>query len=254
MTAAQEALDRAVKDFVCTTSPKIFGGGIVCKAVDIDKDTRSVGGVISTESVDRDQEVVLARGLNFDKYRKNPIVLFMHDPFSPIGKCDRGPSYRRKDGVQQVLATTKFGETALAQEVFSLVESDILRGISIGMNPSTIERSPPSPGELRKKTAWAEARMVIRSAELVEYSFVSVPANADALTTAVSKGLIRETEPWLEPFIRVVTNAAPRKRFVRRVGKVKLSSETRSCGPVVRRIRDVEKDLRIARAVKAGRL
>lgn len=254
MTAAQEALDRAVKDFVCTTSPRVFGGGIVRKSLDINKDARSVGGVISTESVDRDQEVVLARGLNFEEFHKNPIVLFMHDPFSPIGKCGRGPSYRRKDGVQQVLATTKFAETKLAQEVFSLVESDILRGISIGMNPGSIERSPPNSAELRKKSAWADARMVIRKAELVEYSFVSVPANADALTSAVKSGLIRETEPWLEPFIRVVTNASPRKAFVRLVSKGETQTVTKLHAPVVRRVRDVEKDMRIARAVKAGRL
>lgn len=254
MTAAQEALDRAVKDFVCTTSPRLLSGGIVRKSLDVDRDTRSVGGVISTESVDRDKEVVLARGLNFEEFRKNPIVLFMHDPLSPVGKCTRGPSHRRKGGVQEVMATTQFAETKLAEEVYSLVEGDFIRGISIGMNPSSMEVSPPNPVEIRKKPAWADAHRVIRQAELIEYSFVSIPANADALTSAVNKGLIRETEPWLEPFIRVVTNAEPRKRFVRRVNKSKTQSETQAHEPVVRRIRNVEKDLRIARAVKAGRL
>lgn len=254
MTAAQEALDRAVKDFVCTTSPRLLAGGVVRKSLDIDKEARSIGGVISTESVDRDKEVVLARGLDFEAFRKNPIVLFNHDALCPIGKCNRGPSHRRKGGVQEVLATTQFAETKLADEVYSLVAGDFIRGISIGMNPSSMELSPPNPAEIRKKPAWADARQVIRKAELIEYSFVSVPANADALTSAVNKGLIHETEPWLEPFIRVVTNAAPRKRFVRRVSKSKTQSETRPHEPVVRRVRDVERDVRIARAVKAGRL
>ena len=184
-------------------------------------------------------------------------MLFMHDPYSPIGKCNNGPTLRRRNKVTEVLATTKFAETKLAEEVFGLVDGGFVRGISIGMNPSTMERTPPSPGEIQKKPYWAEARAVVRSAEIIEYSFVSIPANADALTTAVSKGLIKVTEPYLEPFIKAVVDAQSRKAIVR-VVKPAYAPTVKRMTPrepvVVIGSNEFENDWRIQRAHKAGRL
>ena len=258
MSYAQVALDQAVK-LVCQRqgSPGLCSGGIVVKSLDVDSEKRTMDGVISTEAVDRDREVVVARGLDFTEYRKNPVVLFMHDAYSPIGKCASGPTLRRRNKVTEVVATTEFAETKLAEEVFGLVNGGFVRGISIGMNPSTMERTPPSPVEIRKKPYWSEARAVIRSAEIIEYSFVSIPANADALTEAVSKGLIKMTEPFMEPFIKAVVDAQSRKAIVRvvipaHVPTVKVLAPRESV--VVINSKRIESDRRIQRAHRAGRL
>jgi hypothetical protein len=255
MTKTQIALDREVETFFKERfSPSLRGGAIIQKKLEVDETKRQVDGVISTESVDRDQEVVMSRGLDLDGYRSNPIVLFMHDPYAMIGKCVDGPTVRRRKGVNEVVACTQFAETGLANEVFGLVEGEFMRGISVGMRPRTMEVSPPTPGEIRKRPELAEARRLIRSAELIEYSFVSVPANADALTTAVSKGLIKLTEPYLERFVRVVTDAAPRKKaIVRVVPQVRVATLIKKVADPPD-VRSALKDARIYRAVKAGRM
>lgn len=252
MNGAQQVLDRIVKE-VCRTniSPQVRAGPIAVKQLQIDPQKRTIDGVISTERVDRDKEVVLVRGLDLSAFRRNPVVLFMHDAYSPVGKCNDGPTLRRRKGVTEMVATTKFADTPLANEVFALVEGEFLRGISIGMNPRTIVREPPTPAEVRKKPEWADARDIVHKAELIEYSFVSIPANAEALTTAVNKGLIRETEPYLERFIRAVTDAEPRKRFVRVVKRNKQDKmRTVRVVPMAR----PDKDWRTKRALRIGRL
>lgn len=255
MQKAQQALDAAIAEsYGKRISPRLRDGGIINKSMEIDKQARTVGAVISTESVDRDQEIVVARGLDFEKFKTNPVVLFQHDPFYPIGKCIRGPSFRKRGGVTEVLGTTEFADTKLANEVYALVEGEFIRAVSIGMNPSTVEQTPPTPGEIRKKPQWAEARSIIRAAELIEYSFVSIPANADALTTAVSKGMIRETEPYFEPFIRAITDASSRKRIVRVVAPQPTVRVIRAPEKQRVAIANIDRDVRIKRALNAGRI
>lgn len=253
MNITQIALNSEIEKFY-RERQSLFtrGGAIVNKGIKIDVEKRTVDGVISTESIDRDDEVVLARGLKFEQFHKNPVVLFMHDAYCPIGKCDDGPKLRKRGGMTEVVATTKFADTDLANEVFELTKGEFLRGISIGMSPYSIDRSAPEPQEIRKRPELAKVRLMIRGAELAEYSFVTVPSNPDALTTAVSKGMIRYTEPYLERFIRVVKDAEPRKTSIVRVVKDAPRSITRvpvSIVPV-----DPAKALRIERALRAGRL
>jgi len=250
----QEALDQEVERFCKERfiSPTLRSGAIINKGVTIDADKRTVDGIISTEAIDRDEEIVSARGLDLDKYRTNPIVLFMHDAYSPIGKCSDGPTRRKRNGTTELVATTTFADTSLAKEVFDLVKGEFLRGISIGMAPLSVECSAPTPDEIRKRPDWANARRIIRKAELMEYSFVSIPANADALTTAVSKGMIKLIESVMERFVRVITDANPRKTIVRAVPRVVVKVVEVPLAPP--KPVDIKRKVRIARALKAGRL
>jgi hypothetical protein len=200
-------------------SPNMRPASVVCKDISVDEEARTIDGVISTEQVDRDGEVILTRGIKLERYRGNPVVFFMHDPWSIIAKCNDGPKVRRRSGVNQLVGKAAFADTALANEVFSLATGEFLRGISIGMLPSSMSVREPRPDELRKDN-FKGARAVIDKSEMIEFSFVSIPANAEALTTAMTKGLIRVTEPYYEPFLRVVTDANPRKRPFLRVTAV----------------------------------
>ena len=161
----------------------------VAEVVDVDKEARTVKAIITTDGVDSDKEVVLTSGLNFERFQKNPVVLFMHDATAPIGK-----SLWQKVGKRQVMAKTQFATTDLAQEVFKLYEEGILKGWSIGMDPSSMKIRDMEEGDIRKRKEWAAAKRMIESAEVVEYSGVSIPANPDALNRAYGKGLIELTE------------------------------------------------------------
>jgi hypothetical protein len=41
---------------------------------------------ITTDSVDRDGEVVVPAGMNSKDYERNPVLLYEHDVLKPIGK------------------------------------------------------------------------------------------------------------------------------------------------------------------------
>ncbi len=160
----------------------------VAEVVDVDVKERTVKAIITTDGVDSDKEVVLTSGLKFDRFQKNPVVLWMHQADVPIGK-----SLWQKVGKRQVMAKTQFATTAVAQEVFKLFEEGILKGWSIGMDPSSMKIRDMEEGDVRKRKEWIGAKRMIESADIVEYSAVSVPANPDALNRAYGKGLINLT-------------------------------------------------------------
>lgn len=216
MNRTEHALAERINDFFkARQSPGMKPSALVCKDITVDEKARTIDAVISTEQVDRDGEVILTRGIKLDRYRDNPVVLFMHDPYSLIAKCNDGPKIRKRGGVTQLVGKAHFADTPLAYEVFALASGEFLRGASIGMLPSSLSVREPKPDELRRDN-FKGARAVIDKSEMIEFSFVSIPANADALTTAMTKGLIKMTEPFYEPFLRAVTDATPRQKpFVR---------------------------------------
>ncbi len=54
----------------------------------IDEDARTVKAIISTDSLDRDGEVVITKGLDLAEFKNNPIVLLGHDQDKPIGTAE----------------------------------------------------------------------------------------------------------------------------------------------------------------------
>ncbi len=186
---------------IMRNATRIQHRAVYVKTLGVDDKERTVTNVISREVPDRDREVVRVRGLDLDNFRKNPVVFFMHDPVSVIGKS-LWQKIRRRANVNEMIALTKFAETPLANEVFELQKGDFLRGASVGLNMRTMVMKEIKAADVRKNPDLAEADFFIDEAELLEYSIVSVPANPDALTAAVDKGLVKLTEPILEPLLR----------------------------------------------------
>lgn len=123
--------------------------------------------VITTEDVDRYGEVIKLDGWALDHYMKNPVVLWGHDHFTPpIGVAT---SIERQDG--KLVAKGKFAPHAFAQEIRASYDAGIIRATSVGFIEHEREGN------------------FITKAELIEFSFVSVPANPYALSLAMEKGL-----------------------------------------------------------------
>jgi len=151
---------------------------IAAKA-DIDDNERTVTAVVSTGGVDRDNEVLLPKGALLDNYKKNPVVLWAHNSWeTPIGK---NLWIKRKGN--DIIAKTKFAETEKANEVYELFKGGFLNAFSIGFMP--IKGHRPEPDDIKKRPDLAEATYIYDKWELLEYSVVPVPANAEALATAV---------------------------------------------------------------------
>lgn len=169
---------------------------------------RSVIARISTISVDRDGDVLLPSGADFTDYRKNPVVLFVHDSSRlPVGTA---PAIQKNPN--DITAKVKFAERPASlpdvQEwvpdtVHELFKQGVLRAFSVGF---TITRAREADKRDIRKFG-DDVRRVITDWKLLEFSVVPVPANQDALVMAVSKGYIPTSswvvnalhEPELEP-------------------------------------------------------
>ena len=158
---------------------------------EVDDDDRTITSVITTDKVDRDAEVVVTQGLSFDDFNKNPVVLFMHNQMQLVGKA-----LWVKASKGEVRAKTQFAQTPLAEEVFQLIKQGILKGVSIGMDYATMQRRDLTEQDVKGRPDWAGARAVIEKATVLEFSFVSIPANPDALVQAEKSGLVCLTKSY----------------------------------------------------------
>lgn len=135
------------------------------KAADATSGTFEV--IITTENLDRFNEVIKLDGWELEHYMKNPVVLWGHDHhLLPIGVCT---SISVVDG--KMIAKGKFATHEHAQEIRKLYDLGIVKATSVGF----IEKE--REGNL------------ITKAELIEFSFVSVPANPYALSLAMKEAL-----------------------------------------------------------------
>lgn len=154
---------------------------------------------ISTESVDRAGEVVVARGMDDGQFRLNPVVTLGHAYDLPaVGRSlwrrrarDGAPSaglvgIKAKTRYPPRPATLPEGEPWAPDGVFALVQAGLLGGKSIGFLPLRVHA--PDAAE-RRRRGWGEAaRLVIDEWLLLEYACVPLPANQHALVEVVAKG------------------------------------------------------------------
>lgn len=132
--------------------------------------------VMTSESVDRDGDVILADGWDFSHYLKNPVVLWGHDFLgTPIGKVTE----IRREG-NSWIAKGVFASTDKAQECRKLYDEGILKTVSVGFI-------------IRKRKG-----NVIEEKELLELSFVPIPSNRDARSLRAMQdleGLMKKDAP-----------------------------------------------------------
>lgn len=139
---------------------------------------KSVIHLITTDIVDRYGDIVVSSGMKDDNFSKNPVVLFMHNQYYPIGKSLWRKIEKDSQG-EYVLTKTKFGKTELSEDVYNLYKDGVLNAWSIGFNPNW-DKAEKLYDENNTFTGYR-----FNEWELLEYSAVSVPANPDALVIAI---------------------------------------------------------------------
>jgi len=133
-------------------------------------DARRVRVICSTETVDRMGDVVVQSGIDLVAYRKNPVVLWGHDSDVPVAKAieigiDGG----------KLKAMVEFpveGADSDADRVYAKIKAGIINATSVGFVPLEWEAIDP-------KEPWGGLRF--SKSELLEFSFVSIPANKECL-------------------------------------------------------------------------
>ena len=146
--------------------------------------------VITTSAVDRDSDVVVPAGMNSKEYEVNPVLLYGHDPLKPIGrmlKMRRAEESIDADFVLAPRPETHQGEW-LPDTVAALMKFGALNGVSISYLPMEGGARVASKSDALKYGGGV--RRVYSKWRLLEVSVVSIPANQDALISAISKGIV----------------------------------------------------------------
>ena len=129
--------------------------------------------VMSTGAIARDGHILVPGGADLAQYRANPVVLWQHDPGQPVGTAEGV----RVDG-DKIVARIRFaplGVSEVADRTCGLVKSGVIGAVSVGFDPTEGEPLDPArPRGGQRFTGW----------ELLECSFVSVPADTGAVVTA----------------------------------------------------------------------
>lgn len=157
---------------------------------------------ITTESIDRDGEIVLARGMNDAHFAANPLVTMQHcygQP--PVGRS----LWRKKsrDGsAMGIKAKTHYppqpadwtGAAWPPDMAFALVKTGLLQGKSVGF--LRLKSHSPSSHEIAARPELAGVCRIIDEWLLLEYACTFLPTNQDALVEAVSKSQVALPPDW----------------------------------------------------------
>lgn len=162
-------------------------------------DERTVEFVISTASVDRMGDTIAVDGWKLDNFRKNPVVLWAHDPSTlPIAKATAVWIEDKSLRARAEFAAADL--SPLGDKVLRYFQAGFLNAVSVGFIPL--------------KWAWAEGPdrqwgIDFIEQELLEFSAVSVPANAEALAQRIIEDRI-STDKQAPP-AAVAANLARRR-------------------------------------------
>jgi len=188
--AYPESFDGLCTEYDLKEETPYIRKGVTASDLKFEEGERAVISNITTDSVDRDGEIVDPKGVILTDYEKNPVVLFGHDHRNlPIGR--NMWIKRSKNGL---IAKTTYATHQLANDVYEYRKGGFPLAQSIGFIPLKVENyaegsEERKQGVYRKYTKWL----------LLEYSDVPVPSNPDAVAIAISKGLIPNNLPESAP-------------------------------------------------------
>jgi HK97 family phage prohead protease len=150
------------------------------KAEVLRESTKVEEGVIdavvgSTSIIDRMGDVIDQAGWNVKNFLKNPVILWghnVHEERPPIGKALK--VWKGGSSKKSLMFQVKFDlQDSFAAEIFRKVKDGFINTVSVGFLPTEWEELSPKDGPIggRKYT----------KQELLELSFVPVPANPEAI-------------------------------------------------------------------------
>jgi HK97 family phage prohead protease len=153
---------------------------------------RQLTFTISTGAVDRQSDTVAVDGWEIDNYLKNPVVLWGHDYSAlPIGRAIKVWSGDR--ALRAVMEPTPKGMVRFNDIVFDLFKGGFLNAVSVGFRPTEWKWSDDKERPMG---------IDFKRQELLEFSAVTVPANAEALIEARGAGI--DIDPLVEHAFEVI--------------------------------------------------
>jgi uncharacterized protein len=163
---------------------------------EVNEEERTLIVRISTINPDRSNDVVHPKGAKFENYLKNPVVAAFHRYDRPA--IAKTVEIQAND--QDIVAKLEFapkGVNPEADMLFDLYKGGFMNAWSIGFVPKKFSQRGESWSDGREFQEW----------ELLEYSAVLVPDNAEALTMLRSKGF----EPELQNEMKEIDESSDEK-------------------------------------------
>jgi hypothetical protein len=183
---------------------------------------------ISTDAIDRDGEIMEPKGADLKYYRKNGMVLWGHDYSQPENVIAKNKWLQTEE--HGILSLTEFARHQKASLVYDLYKDQFLNAWSVGFIPVKGKRPKQEGPELNlpegvfamdfRQPEYGSLKYTHTKWILLEYSAVAVPANQEALTIAVGKGMKLSSKLMEELHINVKDIIAEAKDKAPSVTKV----------------------------------
>ena len=146
----------------------------------LDEATGRVSAIVSSESVDRDGDVIRAEGWNLKNFMNHPVVLANHDYSSLRSQIGVWEKMEVQGTKMRGVARFFIGKgNEEADWAFELAKERQL-AFSVGFIPNMDKAAPLYPDD-----AFGVRGMEFKGQELLEVSAVTVPSNPDALQRIV---------------------------------------------------------------------
>lgn len=162
---------------------------------------RTVRFTISKEVVDRDGDILVAEGVDFSNYMKNPVFCGFHNTRDfPLGKVTKfwveGNSVKADvyfPTIEELSSDlNNVSEKAkLVDFTYNCYKTGMLNAVSVGFIAKSYEPIKETGGV--KVLEW----------ELLEFSAVAVPANQDAIAQAVKSFGDENAKEMIDPIERI---------------------------------------------------
>ena len=209
-SAAAKELEALIKTLPadCRTALTEAGGplrlGFAAKVADVDENDRTEKSFVTTDSIDRDNEVLVMGGIDWKTFRKNPVVTFNHLYHElPVGRAlwVQRETRNKRDGF---LAKTRYTPRPeewrdapwLPDAVWHFVKSGDMPGKSIGFIPQEVR--PPSEKEIKDRPELAGVHRIIAKCTALEYAVCTVQSNPDAVVQAIGQKAVIVPSIFLE--------------------------------------------------------
>ena len=191
------------KEMVCKKGSKVERHEAIVTKVESAAEDGTVMCTISTQGVDRMGDVVVSKGVDTSEFAKIPSVYINHNYSQlPVATCEE---LIHQDGA--IMAKVKFVLAVPAiKNIFELVKAGALKGISIGFDATqacykgTKEFEDGIKELALDAVAASKCDRIIKSWKMYEFSFVSIPANADCMTKSLVDAKI-EVDPELAKYL-----------------------------------------------------
>ncbi len=151
---------------------------------------RSFTATITRAVIDRDKEVLLSEGMDATDFEKTGTIFWNHDYSNPVGKATSLKQHKDRWMATATMVERPKDHPEAAEwfpdTLLHLMKEGIVRGVSVGFMP--IESRRPSSKD--KELFGDSVERIISKWKMNEFSITPMPANQDALITAVSKGIL----------------------------------------------------------------